>query len=76
MTLVYVFSIMQIKFNIKGLFISFRGKIGQVGSVRKKALFLRQGVYSLSDISLRISFTSSITKTDTGAIGVSVGLYY
>ena len=76
LTLLYVFKILSQSFGIKGIFITFRGKIGQVGSVRKKAYFLRQGVHTLSNLSLKSSFNSSIVKTDTGAIGVSVYLFY
>lgn len=76
MTLMYIFKLLKQSFGIKGIFITFRGKIGQVGSVRKKAYFLRQGVHTLSNLSLKASFNSSITKTDTGAIGVSVYLFY
>lgn len=76
MTLLYIFKILQQSFGIKGIFITFRGKIGQVGSVRKKAYFLRHGVHTLSNLSLKSSFNTSITKTDTGAIGVSVFLFY
>ena len=76
MTLIYFFKILKQSFGIKGIFITFRVKIGQVGSVRKKAYFLRQGVHTLSNLSLKASFNTSITKTDTGAIGVSVYLFY
>ena len=76
MTLLYVFKILESHFGIKGIFITFRGKIGQVGSVRKKVYFLQQGTHALSNLSLKASFNTSITKTDTGAIGVSVYLFY
>lgn len=76
MTLLYVFKILEHHFGLKGLFITFRGKIGQVGSVRKKVYFLQQGTHALSNMSLKASFNTSITKTDTGAIGVSVYLFY
>lgn len=76
MTLLYTFKILKDKFNIQGLFVTFRGKIGQVGSVRKKAYFLKQGVHPLANLGFKMSFNTSIVKTDTGAIGVSVYLFY
>ena len=76
MTLLYVFKILEHHFGLKGIFITFRGKIGQVGSVRKKVYFLQQGTHALSNLSLKSSFNTSVTKTDTGAIGVSVYLFY
>jgi ribosomal protein S3 len=76
MTLLYVFKILEHQFGLKGIFITFRGKIGQVGSVRKKVYFLQQGTHALSNLSLKASFNTSVTKTDTGAIGVSVYLFY
>lgn len=76
MTLLYVFKILEHHFGLKGIFITFRGKIGQVGSVRKKVYFLQQGTHALSNLNLKTSFNTSVTKTDTGAIGVSVYLFY
>ncbi len=76
MTLIFMFAKLQYMFKIKGMYISFRGKIGQVGSVRKKALVLRQGITSFANIGLKLSFSSSVVRTGTGVIGVSVGIYY
>jgi hypothetical protein len=72
----YIFDILQYKFNLRGILIIFRGKIGQIGSVRKKSYFIKYGKYSYSDLNLRPNFSSSVVKTDTGVIGVSVSIYY
>jgi len=75
-SLEFMFKKLLQSFNIKGMLVSFRGKIGQVGSVRKKAFVLRCGTSSFTNINLKLSFSSSVVCTDTGVIGVSVGVYY
>ena len=72
----FVFFSLCNKFNIKGFLFTFRGKIGQVGSVRKKAIFIKKGVCSLTNLNLKVNSLTSISRTDTGAIGVMVSVYY
>ncbi len=75
-TLMYMYAKLRRKFKIRGFLITFRGKIGQVGSVRKKAFFLRRGIQSLSNLNIRINSSTGAVTTATGSIGVSVSLFY
>lgn len=74
--LLQIFPKLRKEFKVRGLLITFRGKIGQVGSVRKKAVFLRRGTQSFSNLNLRISSSTGTVTTGTGSIGVSVSLFY
>lgn len=74
--LLHIFPKLRKEFKVRGFLITFRGKIGQVGSVRKKAVFLRRGTQSFSNLNLRISSSTGTVTTGTGSIGISVSLFY
>jgi hypothetical protein len=66
-----------IKYKIfTGLHLIIKGKIGAVGSVRKKVIHLKIGRYNLSNYSLKGDYLTSYAITQTGKIGLKMIICY
>lgn len=64
------------KNSIQGCSLFFKGKLGKKGSVRKSKFFVKVGVNSLTNKSLRINYKTYIVTTMTGVIGCGISIFY
>nr|QIB71991.1 cytochrome c-type biogenesis protein CcmF_ii [Gruberia lanceolata] len=72
----FLYPILKSYFGILGLKVKFKGKIGKVGSFRKKRFVIKEGIYSYSNINLRLIESRGQVFTDTGVIGLQIILSY
>lgn len=68
----YLFNV----FNIQGLFLTIKGKIGVSGNSRKRRLFLNLGNTSRYNMSVSILSLNNILVTTTGALGLKLYVFY
>jgi len=61
---------------IKGISIVFRGKLGQGGNSRKKALFFKKGYCSLGKKSLAVNSNKFSIWTKSGSVGCQIQLFF
>lgn len=73
--IVNYFSIFSKK-NIKGFFFDIRGKVGVSGNAKKRHFSFYKGKYSKTTKNSRFDYQYNIIRTFTGALGVTMVLYY
>lgn len=61
---------------IKGIYLVFRGKLGKGGNSRKKTMFYKTGLYSLSNKMLALNTQKWDIWTKTGTVGCTMRLFY
>lgn len=64
------------KSSLQGCSLFFKGKLGKKGSVRKSKFFVKMGVVSLTNKSLRINYKTYVIVTITGVIGCGISIFY
>lgn len=64
------------KNSLKGFTLFFKGKLGKKGSVRKTKFFVKYGLGSLTNKSLRINYKTYVIITITGVVGCNICLFY
>ena len=71
-----LFLMKEKKNSLQGCSLFFKGKLGKKGSVRKSKFFVKVGVNSLTNKSLRINYKTYIIITITGVIGCGISIFY
>jgi len=62
--------------NLKGFFFDIRGKVGVTGNAKKRHFCFSSGKYSKTTKNSRFDYQHTIVKTLTGALGVTMIIYY
>ncbi len=62
--------------NLKGVTLSFKGKLGKGGNARKKIMMYKKGKHSLSNKMIKINSNKWDVWTKTGTVGCSFQLFY
>jgi hypothetical protein len=62
--------------NVKGFFFDIRGKVGVSGNAKKRHFSFYSGKYSKTTKSSKFDYQHNIIRTFTGALGVTLILYY
>jgi ribosomal protein S3 len=62
--------------NIKGIKLTFRGKLGKGGNSRKRVMSYKAGEFSLSNKMLCINSNKWDVWTKTGTVGCSMHIFY
>ena len=73
LNLIWKFSI---KFNIKGIRLYLKGKIGKSGSVRKSKKFGQKGKVSYTTKSLALVSERIVVRTTTGTMGLLLEMFF
>ena len=66
----------QLYFNIRGVRLYFKGKIGKAGSVRKSKKIVQRGRVSYSTKSLALVSEKIVMRTLTGTLGLTLELFF
>ena len=53
-----------------------RGKISLAGDSKKKTIFVKYGKHSTSQKNLNLNIVHDQIKTETGVLGVTLGLFF
>jgi hypothetical protein len=61
---------------LKGFFFDIRGKVGVTGNAKKRHFSFSSGKFSKTTKNSRFDYQHSIIKTLTGALGVTMIIYY
>ena len=72
----YFSKVFFFKTNTKGVFFSMRGKISLAGDSKKKTIFVKYGKHSTSQKNLNLNIVHDQIKTETGVLGVTLGLFF
>lgn len=72
----YFSKVFFLKTNTKGVFFSMRGKISLAGDSKKKTIFVKYGKHSTSQKNLNLNIVHDQIKTETGVLGVTLGLFF
>lgn len=70
------FSVFSNKSDIRGFFFDIRGKVGVSGNAKKRHFSFYNGMYSKTTKNSRFDYQHDIIRTFTGALGVTMILYY
>lgn len=62
--------------SIKGFFFDIRGKVGVSGNAKKRHFSFYKGKYSKTTKNSKFDYQYKIVRTFTGALGVTMILYY
>lgn len=62
--------------NVKGYFFDIRGKVGVSGNAKKRHFSFYSGKYSKTTKNSKFDYQHNIVKTFTGALGVTMVMYY
>lgn len=71
-----MFGILNTIYNLNGIKIRFKGKIGNKGSFRKKKLVIYYGNIKKSNVFTKSDKAFSLSRNFTGLIGVTVTVAY
>ena len=63
-------------YNILGITIDIRGKIGRAGSVRKKRIYFKWGNYSYNTLHYKLSSYTTHSPNKAGVLGISTNINY
>jgi ribosomal protein S3 len=69
-------SLFLIQNGIKGIKFDIRGKLGVIGSSKKRHLSFNIGVTSFSKKSHRLEYRQGLVNTSTGVLGVTIIIAY
>jgi ribosomal protein S3 len=64
------------KNDVKGFFFDIRGKVGVTGDAKKRSFFFNVGRYSKTTKNSKFNYQFSPIRTDTGALGITMIMYY
>lgn len=62
--------------NVSGFFFDIRGKVGVTGDAKKRSFFFNVGKYSKTTKNSKFNYQFNTVRTDTGALGITMVLYY
>ena len=62
--------------NVKGFFFDIRGKVGVAGNAKKRHLSFNVGKFSKTTKCSKIEYQQQIVRTFTGALGVTMIMYF
>jgi hypothetical protein len=63
-------------FNVLGLFIKIKGKIGVGGNSKKKKYNFKKGSFSFTKKDQKLSYNKDVIRTDSGVLGFEIYLTY
>ena len=61
---------------VKGFFIDIRGKVGVTGDSKKRNFYVSVGKHSKTTKNSKFDYQSGIVRTETGALGITMIMYY
>jgi hypothetical protein len=61
---------------VKGFFLDVRGKVGVTGDSKKRNFFVSVGKRSKTTKNSKYDYQQGIVRTDTGALGITMIMYY
>lgn len=61
---------------VKGYSLFFKGKLGKKGSVRKRKIYTKKGLVSLTNKSLRVNTRCYTIWTVTGSVGAGISIFF
>ena len=64
------------KNKVKGFFLDVRGKVGVTGDAKKRNFFVSVGKRSKTTKNSKYDYQQGIVRTDTGALGITMIMYY
>jgi ribosomal protein S3 len=64
------------KNGVKGFFFDIRGKVGVTGDAKKRSFFFNVGRYSKTTKNSKFNYQFNSVRTDTGALGITMIMYY
>ncbi len=70
------FSVFSNTGDVRGFFFDIRGKVGVSGNAKKRHFSFYNGMYSKTTKNSRFDYQHDIIRTSTGALGVTMILYY
>lgn len=62
--------------NLQGFFFDIRGKVGVAGNAKKRHFSFNKGKYSKTTKNSKFDYQHEIVRTFTGALGVTMIIYY
>ena len=62
--------------NVSGFFFDIRGKVGVSGNAKKRHFSFNEGEFSKTTKNSKFEYQHQIVRTFTGALGVTMILYY
>lgn len=61
---------------VRGYSIYLKGKLGKKGSVRKRKIYVKNGLVSFTNKDLRVNSKNFMLWTDTGCIGANISIFF
>lgn len=61
---------------IKGFFLDVRGKVGVTGDAKRRNFYVSVGKRSRTTKNSKFDYQNGIVRTETGALGITMVIYY